>query len=279
MPLKQFTLSQLLNPLNERTLIQGILNITPDSFSDGGTFQRVDVAVAHAIQMVSDGADWIDIGGESTRPGAAAVSLDEELSRVIPVIEAVRKEVDVPISIDTYKAEVARQALEVGANIINDVWSLQRDPDMVNVAIAAGCPVIFNHNRINPMPVGKNVEDVVIADLIAYTQDAISKGLDPRQIITDPGIGFGHKSTQDNLRLMNYLNELVKLGYPVLLGTSRKKFIRETLNRPALEVLEGTASTIVSGIFQGCTIVRVHDVLEIKRTVMMCDAIRKARGK
>lgn len=257
-------------PIGDRTIIMGILNVTPDSFSDGGSYSGVEYAVHKARQMVVEGADIIDIGGESTRPGAAIVTLDEELQRVIPAIEAIRREINIPISIDTYKAEVARQALEAGAHIINDVWGGQADADMAKVAAHYDCPFIITHNRQS----SEYVEFLpdVISELLQYTSQAFQAGVKPEQIILDPGIGFA-KSYEQNLFLMNNLRAIVDLGYPVLLGTSRKSVIGLTLGLPPEERLEGTASTVVLGIAQGCGIVRVHDIQAMKRLAVMTDAI------
>lgn len=260
--------------IGRRTLIMGILNTTPDSFSDGGEYLGVDAAVRRAVQMTAEGADIIDIGGESTRPGSEPVSLEEELRRVIPVIRALRCEIQVPISIDTYKAEVARQALEAGAHIVNDVWGGKADPEILRVAAAYQCPIILMHNRSN-----KNYSDF-LAEVLADLQESIaladSAGVKREQIVLDPGIGFA-KTLDHNLWLMNHLGPIVELGYPVLLGTSRKSMIRSVLQLPSDEVLEGTAATIALGIAQGCHIMRVHDVAEMKRVSVMTDAITNAR--
>jgi len=257
--------------LGSRTLIMGILNTTPDSFSDGGQYRAVDTAVAHAKAMVEAGADIIDIGGESTRPGYEPVPLEEELARVVPVIEAVSQALpQIPISIDTYKAETARRALEAGAHIINDIWGLQGDPKMAEVVAQFSCPVILNHNR-NDQNYKELVSDV-IADLQASIRIAHAAGVKDELIWLDPGIGFA-KSREDNLALMAQLAPLSALGYPVLLGTSRKRFIRDTLQLPVEELTFGTAATVTLGIAQGCQIVRVHDVLEMKQNALMADAI------
>ncbi|GIP36364.1 dihydropteroate synthase [Paenibacillus sp. J2TS4] len=262
--------------LGSRTLIMGILNVTPDSFSDGGRYSTVDAAVEHAQRMAEEGADIIDIGGESTRPGAETLTLDEELHRVIPMVEAVRRAIDLPISVDTYKAEVARQSLEAGAHIINDVWGCQADPEMAYVAALYDCPLILMHNRKD-----KNYNhfmDDLLDDMKQTIRLAKEAGVRDDQIILDPGIGFA-KDYEHNLIAMKYLADLNKLGYPVLLGTSRKTFIRTTLGLPADQVIEGTAATVVWGIAQGVDIVRVHDVKEIKRTVKMADAIIRSSLK
>lgn len=258
--------------LGERTLIMGILNATPDSFSDGGRYDTVQTAVERALQMVDEGADIIDIGGESTRPGFEPVPEEEEIGRVIPVIRAVRQALPhVPLSIDTYKAETARQALAAGAHIVNDIWALRHDPDMAKVAAEFDCPVIVNHNR--PDRNYTNLVDDVIADLRTSIRIAHAAGLSDDRIWLDPGIGFA-KDYDDNIAMMGRLSDLTALGYPVLLGTSRKGFIGQALGGvPSSERVEGTAATVVLGIAQGCGIVRVHDVKAMKRTAAMADAI------
>lgn len=257
--------------LGTRTLIMGILNATPDSFTDGGRHNHAEAAAAHALAMVNEGADIIDIGAESTRPGFEPVSLEEELRRLLPVIEAVKAAIPhVPISIDTYKAETARQAMEAGAHLINDIWGLKHDPLMASVAAQYNCPVILTHNRPDK-DYGDFVPDV-IADLQGSVEIALQAGVAEDRIWLDPGIGFA-KTADDNLRLMAHLSELNALGYPVLLGTSRKGFIRQTLELPSNELVEGTVTTTVLGIAQGCQIVRVHDVQANKRAAKMADAI------
>jgi len=257
--------------LNQQTLIMGILNITPDSFSDGGKYFNIAEAVHHAKKMVEDGVDIIDIGGESTRPGHISISLDEELERVIPVVEALRKELSVPISIDTYKAEVAKKAIEAGADIINDVWGFKKDPEIANIAASLDVPVILMHNREREAKYLSLMDDIV-ADLRESIDIALSAGVKPTNIILDPGIGFA-KAYEENLIVMNRLDEIVALGYPVLLGTSRKSMIGKTLNLPVVERVEGTAATVALGIAKGCKIMRVHDVKEMKRVAQMMDAM------
>jgi dihydropteroate synthase len=256
--------------LGQRTLVMGILNATPDSFSDGGRFNTVETAIERARQMEADGADILDIGGESTRPGHDPVPLEEELRRIIPVIQAVREHVKLPISVDTYKAEVARQALEAGAHIVNDVWGFKREPEIAAVSAKYGCPVILTHNRDN-RDYSNYVQDVLndLRDSVRLAQDA---GVADERIWLDPGIGFA-KDYEENLELMGRLNEVVGLGYPVLLGTSRKRFIQSTLGVAANETVEGTGATTAIGIAQGCQLVRVHDVLQAKRVALMSDAI------
>lgn len=254
----------------KKTIIMGILNATPDSFSDGGSFDRVDEAVKRAIEMVDEGADIIDIGGESTRPGARFIPAEEEIERVVPVIKAISKEVNVPISIDTYKADVAREALAAGAHIINDVWGAKADANMKLVAAETKAPIILMHNRED-----RNYQSFfrdVMYDLyesISLVKDA---GVSDEQIILDPGIGFA-KNVQLNLEMMRHLHKLVAIGYPVLLGTSRKSMIGAVLDLPVHERMEGTGATVCYGIQQGCQIVRVHDVKEISRMAKMMDAM------
>ena len=256
--------------LGQRTLIMGILNVTPDSFSDGGRYDAVDAAVRHARQMAEEGADIIDIGGESTRPGHAPVSLEEELRRVIPVVQAVREAVKLPISIDTYKSETARRALEAGAHIVNDIWGFQRDARLAAVAAEYACPVVLMHNREHPA-YADMVPDVA-ADLLAAVARARSAGVAEENIWLDPGIGFA-KGYEGDLAMMGRLDAVAKLGYPVLLGTSRKSFIRRTLQVEVDDTMEGTAATQALGIMQGCQIIRVHDVRQMKRVAEMTDAI------
>ncbi|TDF91565.1 dihydropteroate synthase [Paenibacillus piri] len=257
--------------VGNRTAIMGILNVTPDSFSDGGRYQELPAAVERARRMVEEGADMIDIGGESTRPGSETVTLERELERVIPVVRALREAgIRVPLSIDTYKAEVARQALEAGAHILNDIWGLKKDDAMARTAARYGCPIILMHNRVKAV-YDHFIHDV-IQDLLESVRLAHEAGIRDEQIILDPGIGFA-KSYEQNLQLMNELHRIVDIGYPVLLGTSRKSMIQKTLNLPPGDVLEGTAATVTMGITQGCRIMRVHDVAAIKRTAAMTDAI------
>lgn len=254
----------------EKTLIMGILNMTPDSFSDGGSYVGIDEALARAIRMVEEGADIIDIGGESTRPGAKQVTVDEELLRVIPIIEAISKEVNVPISIDTYKAEVARQAIAAGAHIINDVWGAKADDNMKHVAAETKAPIILMHNRHD-----KNYQFFfrdVMNDLFESVSLVKEAGVKDDQIILDPGIGFA-KNLPLNLEMMRHLHKLVEYGYPVLLGTSRKSMIGNVLDLPVEERVEGTGATVCFGIQQGCQIVRVHDVKEMSRMAKMMDAM------
>lgn len=268
---RTYRMGEAVLELGASTKIMGILNVTPDSFSDGGRYVDPDQAVRHALQMVEDGADLIDIGGESTRPGYEPVSAEEELRRIIPVIEALHRAAPhIPISVDTYKAEVAREAIRAGAHIMNDIWGGKKDPDMLQAAAELGCPVILMHNR-KDMNYGDFTADVV-RDLQESVELALKAGVAGERIILDPGVGFA-KNLPENLQIMTQLDRLVGIGYPVLLATSRKKFIRTVLDLPVGDVVEGTAATVAFGIAQGCQIVRVHDVKQIKRTVDMCDAM------
>ncbi|WP_339818996.1 dihydropteroate synthase [Paenibacillus sp. FSL R7-0216] len=268
---RSYRLGEASFTLGERTLVMGILNVTPDSFSDGGRYNNVERALQHAREMIAEGADIIDVGGESTRPGHEPVSEQEELERVIPVVEAMQRELpQVPLSVDTYKAKVAREALKAGAHIINDVWGFKAEARMAEVAAEFGCPVILMHNRQD-----RNYGDLladVAADLRECVEIARKAGVKDENIILDPGIGFA-KDYSENLRVMRALDDLITLGYPLLLGTSRKRFIRTALDLPVDEVVFGTAATVALGVAQGCQIVRVHDVKEIKQTVQMCDAV------
>ncbi|MEK3888961.1 dihydropteroate synthase [Bacillus sp. FSL K6-3431] len=256
--------------VNKKTLIMGILNATPDSFSDGGQYNSGEIAVARAQQMIADGADIIDIGGESTRPGHDPISVEEEVSRVIPIISAFAESSTVPISIDTYRAETAKQAIEAGAHIINDIWGANKDPEIADVAAEYNTPIILMHNR------EQRDYDVFIRDVLndLYKSIMIAKkaGVPDDKIILDPGIGFA-KDLAQNLEIMRNLDKLVALGYPVLLATSKKRMIGSVLDLPVEERLEGTGATVCFGIQKGCHIMRVHDVREMSRMAVMMDAL------
>jgi dihydropteroate synthase len=257
--------------IGERTYIMGILNFTPDSFSDGGKFDNIDAAVEHVEEMIEAGADIIDIGGESTRPNHTPVEEAEEISRVVPIIKAIREKFDVPISIDTYKAKVAEKAIEAGANLINDVWGFKKDKEMGKVAAKYNVPCCLMHNRENEDY--KDLIEDILEDLRESIKIAKDAGVKDENIILDPGIGFA-KSHEQNLETMNKLERLRELGYPVLLGTSRKRMIGFTLDLPVEERVEGTVATTVVGIMKdACDFVRVHDVLENSRAAKMTDAI------
>lgn len=259
----------------KKTYIMGILNVTPDSFSDGGKFNSVETAVKHAIEMIEAGADIIDIGGESTRPNHEYVEAEEEIRRVIPVIKAVREAIDIPISIDTYKAVVAEAAILAGASLINDVWGFKHDKDMAKIAAKYGVPCCIMHNREDLIASSYTEEqymEQVLKDVIDIIEKAISAGVKRENIILDPGIGFA-KTYEQNLITMKHLEKFKSLGMPVLLGTSRKSMIGNTLNLPSEERVEGTLATTTFGIMKGCDIIRVHDVKENKRAAMMTDAM------
>jgi dihydropteroate synthase len=257
-------------PLGKKTIVMGILNVTPDSFSDGGRYNTLEKAVAHARRLYEEGADIIDIGGESTRPGSTPVDLEEELNRVIPVVEAVARELDIPISVDTYKAEVARQAILAGAHLINDVWGAKKEPEIAVVAAQYRVPIVLMHNRTEAKY--ENLIEEMKQDLLESVKIAKEAGVSDEQIILDPGVGFA-KTYQHNLTVMRHLDEFVALGYPVLLGTSRKSLIGNTLNLPPDDRVEGTAATVAFGITKGCHIVRVHDVKQMVRVCRMMDAL------
>ncbi|MGL5353482.1 MAG: dihydropteroate synthase [Clostridium sp.] len=256
--------------IGERTFVMGILNITPDSFSDGGKYNEVELAVSRAYKMVEDGADIIDVGGESTRPGAEFVSEDEEIKRVVPIIKAIKEAMDITISIDTYKSKTAEAAIKAGADIINDVWGFKKDKNMALVAKKYEVPCILMHNRVNGEYESLIID--VVKDLEESINIALGAGIERDKIILDPGIGFA-KTYEENLRVMNNVDKIVNMGYPVLLGTSRKSMIGLALNLPAEKRVEGTVATTVMGIMKGCQFIRVHDVLENKRAFIMTDTI------
>ena len=269
--------------LGRQTLLMGVLNVTPDSFSDGGLFFDKEKAISHGLRMVEEGADIIDVGGESTRPGSKPLELEEELRRVIPVIELLAKRVDIPLSIDTYKSTVAKRAIEAGAEIINDISGLHFDPTLAQVAAKEDTPLILMHIRGIPETMQKNVHyDSLFSEILRYLRDSIqraeSAGLDPQQVIVDPGIGFG-KKVEDNLLIIKNLHEFRILGKPILLGTSRKSFIGKILNADAGERLEGTISSTAIGVLIGAHIIRSHDVLQAKKAIAVADAIRLAGTK
>lgn len=256
---------------HRETVVMGILNVTPDSFSDGGKYGQIDAALRHAQQMLRDGAKIIDIGGESTRPGHAPVPLEEELERTVPVIEALARELDCVISIDTYKAGVAEEALKAGASIINDVWGAKREPRIADVAATHGAPIILMHNREEAVYSGDFMEEVLV-DLQESVDIARNAGVPEGDIWLDPGIGFA-KSVEQNVLTMQGLRRISDMGYPVLLGTSRKSMIGKILDLPVDQRMEGTGATVCYGIDHGCHIMRVHDVKEVSRMVKMMDVL------
>ena len=248
----------------------GILNVTPDSFSDGGKWNTLDHAMKHVETMLEDGADLIDVGGESTRPGHTPVGAQEEIERVLPVIEAIRSRFDVPISVDTYKGSVADASLKAGADLINDVWGLKYDPEMAPVIARHNAPCCLMHNK-------ENTEyNNFLVDMLAETQECVNiarkAGIKDENIILDPGVGFG-KTYEMNLETMNHLELFQHLGFPILLGTSRKSMIGLALDLPVDQRVEGTLATSVIGVMKGCAFVRVHDVKENKRVIQMTEAI------
>ena len=263
-----------------RTYIMGILNVTPDSFSDGGMFFDQTDAVLHAFQMVKDGADIIDVGGESTRPGAESVTLEEEIKRVVPVVQKLRQKTKIPLSVDTYKAKVASEALNAGANIVNDISGLLAEPEMADVVAGAGASVVIMHIKGTPkdMQINPSYDDLV-GEVYDYLSRAVetarSKGI--KQIMVDPGIGFG-KTADHNLELINRLSEFRRIGVPILIGVSRKSFIGKILDTPVEARLEGTAAAITASILHGADIVRVHDVREMRRVALVADAIRRQKA-
>jgi dihydropteroate synthase len=268
--------------LGQRTLVMGVLNVTPDSFSEGGKFLDAQLAIEHALAMESTGADLLDIGGESTRPGSAGTSAKEELTRVLPVLNGLRGVLKIPISIDTQKAEVAEAALEAGAQIINDISGLKNDPRIAEVAARHRVPLILMHMRGEPrtMQHGPFVRDVmkdVLQGLHKSVRIARKAGVAKSQLILDPGIGFG-KSFSQNYELLQKLPQLAKLGYPLLVGTSRKGFLGATLARdgqpaPPEERIWGTAATVTASILNGAHIVRVHDVAEMVQVACVADCL------
>ena len=259
----------------ERTYVMGVINVTPDSFSKDGVGRDVEAAVRLAARFQEDGADIIDVGGESTRPpgiygDSKPVSADEELRRVLPMIEAITRETDLPVSIDTYKGEVAQAAIEAGASMINDIWALQRDPDMLRVAAEADVPVVLMHNQV-----GTDYDDLVpdvIEGLRQRADSAVEGGVRPGNIIVDPGMGFG-KTAEQNLEILRRLYEFLELGLPLLVGMSRKSTIGYVLGLPVEDRVEGTAATVALSIAGGADIVRVHDVKEMARVARMTDAV------
>ena len=259
--------------INGNTYVMGILNVTPDSFSDGGKFNSLDNALKQAEKMINDGADILDIGGESTRPGYTKISDQEEIERIAPIIKALKANFDIPISCDTYKSHVADAALKAGADMINDIWGLKYDKDMANIVACADVPICIMHNRDN-----KDYTDLISdikSDLSECITIAKSSGIKDDKIIIDPGIGFA-KTLEDNLMATNHLEDFLSLGYPLLYGSSRKSMIGLTLDLPTDERMEGTLATTVIACMKGAMFVRVHDVKENRRAIDMTQAIMRA---
>lgn len=261
--------------LKNQTYIMGILNVTPDSFSDGGRFNEMDKALFHVEEMIRDGAAIIDVGGESTRPGHKVVPDEEEIERVTPVIEGIKSRFDIPVSLDTYKGNVAKAGIAAGADMINDIWGLKHDNLLAGIIAESKMPCCLMHNRKEP-DYNDYLKDV-LTDLSETVRLAEEAGIDDGKIILDPGVGFG-KTYENNLEILRCLEELHAFGYPVLLGTSRKSVIGLTLNLPVEERLEGTLVTTVFGVIKGCSIIRVHDVKENVRAVRMARAILGKEG-
>ncbi|MEW6609347.1 MAG: dihydropteroate synthase [bacterium] len=264
--------------LAQRTFIMGILNVTPDSFSDGGQYDEPEKAIKRAFEMKEEGADIIDIGGESTRPGAKPSSVKEELERLIPIVKRLIKEnIDLPLSIDTYKSEVAKACLDEGAHIINDISALKFDMNMAKVVAEYKVPVVLMHIQGTPQNMQENPQyKCVVSEIILYLRERVKfaqdSGIDKEKIIIDPGIGFG-KTVEHNLQILRRLREFKSPGLPILIGTSRKSFIGKILDLPVEERLEGTLATVAISILNGANILRVHDVKSVRRVALMLDAI------
>ena len=256
--------------IKHHTYIMGILNVTPDSFSDGGNYNQIDQALYRVETMIKEGMDILDIGGESTRPGYQMISIENEIERVIPVIEAVKNRFDVPISLDTYKSKVAKEGIKAGADMINDIWGLLYDSDMAEVIAEGQVSCCLMHNR-KVAEYNDFMKDVK-SDLIGSLEIACKSGIEKNRIMLDPGVGFG-KTYEQNLEVIRRIKELKELGYPILLGTSRKSVIGLTLDLPVEERLNGTLATAAYGIMQGCAFLRVHDIKEHYELVKMMEAI------
>ncbi len=271
--------------LGKKTLLMGVLNVTPDSFSDGGKFFSVETAVEYAIQMEKDGADIVDVGGESTRPGAEPISMNEEMNRVLPVIEQLAGTIDIPISIDTYKSEIARKALDVGASMVNDISALRDDKNLASAVAEYGVPICLMHMKGNPRNMQTNpVYNDIIREICDFlkerTEYALSCGIKKEKIIIDPGIGFGKrtgKGIEDNCEILKRLSKLKDLGFPILVGASRKTFIGNVCGKskplPVSERLEGSLAAACLAVVNGADIIRVHDVKETRRCVDLVDSV------
>lgn len=256
--------------VTQKTYIMGILNVTPDSFSDGGKYNQMDAALFHAEEMIRDGADIIDVGGESTRPGHTVITDQEEISRVVPVIEAVKRRFDIPVSVDTYKGPVTEAALQAGADLVNDIWGFKHDRSVAELTARYGAACCLMHNRHEA--VYNHFLDDLVNDMKECITIAREAGVADDKIILDPGVGFG-KTYEMNLEAIHHVDCLHTLGFPVLLGTSRKSVIGLTLDLPADQRVEGTLATTVIGVMKGCAFVRVHDIKENKRVIQMTEAI------
>ena len=256
--------------VKNHTYVMGILNVTPDSFSDGGKYNGMEQALRHAQKMIDDGADIIDVGGESTRPGYTMISDEEEIERTVPVVEALKERFDIPISIDTYKSKVAKANIKAGADLVNDIWGMKYDKDMAKLVADTKVACCLMHNRDEASY--KHFMKEMIKDIKESVKIAKEAGVKNKRIILDPGVGFG-KTYDNNLEAIRCLKDLEELGYPVLLGTSRKSVIGLSLDLPSDQRMEGTLATTVMGVMQGVAFVRVHDVKENKRAIMMTEAV------
>lgn len=277
-----WTAREYILPVQERVLIMGVLNVTPDSFSDGGRYQGVDAAVARAEAIEAEGADLLDLGGESSRPGARPVSLAEELARVLPVVTALAGRIRIPISVDTTKAEVARQALDAGAAVINDISALRDDPGMADVVARGRAGLILMHMQGSPATMQEHPAYEAVAEevgdfLQARVEAAIAAGIDRERIAVDPGIGFG-KTGEQSLALLGGLSVFHALGRPIVIGPSRKSFVGAVLERPVHEREWGTAAAVAAGVLEGAHVVRVHSVAQMKDVARMAQAIREAQA-
>jgi dihydropteroate synthase len=266
--------------LSSRTHLMGVLNVTPDSFSDGGKFFKLEEAVKQGLQLAEEGAEIIDVGGESTRPGSEPIAIEEELRRVIPVIEELTKRIKMPISIDTYKSRVAKEALDSGASMVNDISGLRYDPEMKKVIAEYDVPLVLMHIKGTPKNMQENPKyENLLEDIKSYLNQSISiaeeAGIGEDKIIIDPGIGFG-KTLNDNLKILKNLREFKSLGRPIMIGVSRKSFIGKILDLPTDERLEGSLASMAVAIMNGANILRVHDVKESKRVAKLVDAILKS---
>ena len=256
--------------VKNHTYVMGILNVTPDSFSDGGKYDQLDRALFHAQEMIDDGADIIDVGGESTRPGYTMISDEEEIERTVPVVEALKERFDIPISIDTYKSKVAKANIKAGVDLVNDIWGMKYDKDMAKLVADTKVACCLMHNRDEASY--KHFMKEMIEDIKESVKIAKEAGVKNKRIILDPGVGFG-KTYDNNLEAIRCLKDLEELGYPVLLGTSRKSVIGLSLDLPSDQRMEGTLATTAMGVMQGVAFVRVHDVKENKRAIMMTEAV------
>ena len=277
---KSFQFRNIYYDFFSRTHVMGVINVTPDSFSDGGKFFQAEQAIQRGLRLAQEGADILDIGGESTRPGSEPVTVEEGLKRINPLIENLAQKVSIPISIDTYKSYEDKRALKTGTEIINDISALRFEPEMVKVAREFGCPVILMHIQGTPRQMQENpVYQDVVGEIKTYFQQQIAyaqqNGLDESRLIIDPGIGFG-KTLEHNLEILRGLSQYQELGRPILLGVSRKSFIGKILDLPVEERLEGSLAAMVYAILQGANIVRVHDVKESVRVAKMTDGLKKS---